>query len=128
MSKISAARKRFDAMKAEKAAASLHPEQAALVALRQIVRDAKAGQLDLEEALEIVISEEMRCGATREAATLCANDLRDGKPCEFARRKIGEPRRQRHYAKSPGQIDPLAEQLSAELSAWANGTLGGGMR
>ena len=129
---MTTARKKFDAMRAEKAAAGLNPEQAALVALQQCARDARAGQLDRKEVVELIVSEETRCGATKQAAELCARDLLDGKPCGFAKRNFGgKPRRVRRYVAKPDPyFEAQSEARSAELSAWANGTLpmGGGSR
>jgi hypothetical protein len=116
--------KQFDAPRTEKTASGLHPEQAALVALRQLIRDAQNGELALDDVMPVVIGEETRCGSTEAAAKALVRDILAGKPVEFARRNVGaKPRRVRRYNARP---DPYwqaqSEARSLELSAWANGT------
>jgi len=124
---VTAAQKIFHSLQATKTAAGLHPEQAALVSLRQIVRDARGGKLNMNHVLEIIASEEMRCGASLKAAKLTAKNMSEGRICDFARREIGARRRKRFYpqARPNPRWEAENKARSAELSTWGNGTLGG---
>jgi hypothetical protein len=126
MSNLSAARKAFNALIAQKSSAGLNAAQSSSISLRQCVRDALAGQLDKSEVAQLVEEEETKYGSSPTVARQTAEDALAGKPAQFACRPNpdSQPCRRRYF---PAQADLRWEAecnaRSAELSAWANGTL-----
>lgn len=123
-------RSAFDLLRAEKRSAGLNDSQAGLVALRQFIRDARAGTRDVQEVAALVIAEEVKHGRTEAQARAAAKAMLEGRTPDFAPRPNPEarPRRPRARRSSSGAYSfrdgelPLSA-VSPELSAYANQSL-----
>jgi hypothetical protein len=131
MNTLTEIKKRFEADAARRHAAGLPKEQARLVALRQLIRDATAGEIEANAAKQIVIDEEIAHGRSAEAAKACAEAVLAGEAGDFAPRDFGyekaKPRRKWRTQPMDAATQAESDMMSAQLSAWANGTFGGGL-
>ena len=116
--------KRFEEETATRYAAGLPQEQAKLIALFQLTRDARNGSLPADAVADLIIAEEMRHGRASDAAKEHARAVLAGKSSDYAPRDFGYPKgRQRRH--SSGRVpldasncDPF---MSDSLTRWVNG-------
>jgi hypothetical protein len=124
MSALEKIKTAFEADAAKRHASGLPRKQAEVLALFQVIRDARNGELDEEATREFIIAQEVVNGSTREAAELVAVAALAGKMVTFVKRDYGyaQGKTRRRW---PDNNDPSAESLamSDQLSMWANQTL-----